>query len=99
MTLEINAGCKVTCNKFLTDLEVSIYLEYIIPQLLLKIVKMWQKQNVSENVCDGERQLLFQIKRDIKSLAELLRGRYLPKVLQTSSTVKISKYVVKKWMF
>ena len=37
--------------------EFSIYLKYVIPQVISKIVKMWQKVDVSGNFYDGEHYL------------------------------------------
>ena len=62
--------------------------------------------DVSKNVCDGERQLYFEMKEGYKAscvkywyFAELLGGWFLFEILHTSSTVKTSENVVKRWCF
>ena len=46
--------------------EVSIYSKYYKPHSLLKVVKMWQKVDVLENVWDGERHFFFEVKDQYK---------------------------------
>ena len=61
--------------------------------------------DVSKNVCDGERQLYFEMKEGYKVscvkwyFAELLGVWFLFEILHTSSTVETSENVVKSGCF
>ena len=67
---------------------------------------MWLKVDVSKNLYDGECQLLIQAKERYKVsyvkkiyFAKLSGGQHLFEILHTSSIVRASKNVVKKYMF
>ena len=52
---------------------------------------LFRKEDVSENGCCRERKFLYEMNEGYKvSCTKLLQGRYLSKILQSSSTVKIS---------
>ena len=62
--------------------------------------------DVSKNLYDGERQLFIQAKERYKVsyvkkiyFAKLLGGQHFCEILHTSSIVRASKNVVKKYMF
>ena len=57
---------EVPCVKLFIQLiyqEVSIYLKYYKPHLLLKIVEMWYNVDVLKELCYEERQVLFEMKK------------------------------------
>ena len=55
------------------------------------MISKFRKEDVSENGCCRERKFLYEMNEGYKvSCTKLLQGRYLSKILQSSSTVKIS---------